>query len=373
MKKIIYLSEISLPNTSAQAIQILKMCDSFSSKKNKVCLLINYCNKLNFSELKKQYNLKSNFQIKNLRKNRYLNFFSRIFLAIKALNYVKSLNNNNNLIISRSIISSIIFSFFGQKNILEIHHENSGLTKFIFNIFKNTKSFANQYFILIHKNLNKHFKLDKNFFLVLDDATDIRDFKLKKKSKQLKNSCVYTGSFYKGKGTEFIIKLSETLPKINFYLYGDLSTLDNKLKYKKKNNVFFKNYIDYNKIPTTLSKFPVILMPYSKKVYVKSKSVEVGRYMSPLKLFDYLASGKILIASKHENYKHILKNELNCFIIDLKKINLWKDKLENIFFKRKNSLKLKNIKKSALKTVKNYTWEKRIDKIIKFANEKIYD
>ena len=68
----------------------------------------------------------------------------------------------------------------------------------------------------------------------MDDATDIKDFKLKKNSKQLKNSCVYTGSFYKGKGTEFIIKLSEILPKINFYLYGDLSTLDNKLKYKKK-------------------------------------------------------------------------------------------------------------------------------------------
>ena len=32
MNKLIYVSDISFPNTSAQAIQILKMCDEFSNK-----------------------------------------------------------------------------------------------------------------------------------------------------------------------------------------------------------------------------------------------------------------------------------------------------------------------------------------------------
>ena len=40
MNKLIYVSDISFPNTSAQAIQILKMCDEFSNK-YKVHLLIN--------------------------------------------------------------------------------------------------------------------------------------------------------------------------------------------------------------------------------------------------------------------------------------------------------------------------------------------
>ena len=54
MQKIFYLSEISLPNTSAQVIQTLKMCDSFSNKKKEVYLLVNHHETLKFFDLKKK-------------------------------------------------------------------------------------------------------------------------------------------------------------------------------------------------------------------------------------------------------------------------------------------------------------------------------
>jgi hypothetical protein len=374
MQKIFYLSEISLPNTSAQVIQILKMCDSFSNKKKEVYLLVNHNETLKFFDLKKKYNLKTNFKIISLENNKNLNFLRRINLANKAIRYISLFKDNNKIVISRSIISSIIFSIFGKKNILELHSENSGISRILFNFFRKTSAFKNQFFILIHKNLNKHFKFDKKKFIILDDAVDIEDFKFKKKIKKIKNSCVYTGSFYKGKGVEFIFELSKILPKVKFYLYGDINTLDGRFKNNKQNkNLIFRNHIEYSQIPKTLAKFEIILMPYSKKVYVKSKSIEVGQYMSPLKLFDYLASGKILIASEHENYKHILIDKINCFSLHLNKINLWKNKIEDIFLYNNNKL-IKNIKSKARATAKKYTWKKRTTKIINFINgNKIYD
>ena len=154
----------------------------------------------------------------------------------------------------------------------------------------------------------------------------------KKKKNKVNYSCVYTGSFYKGKGLEFILKLSKLLPKVNFYFYGDISTLDKKNLLYNQKNVYFKNHVSYDKIPSVLSRFRVILMPYSEKVYVKSDSVEVGRYMSPLKLFDYLASGRTLIASNHTNYRHILKNNFNCYLLNINQIESWKKLIEKIFF-----------------------------------------
>ena len=350
------------------------MCDSFSKQKKEVYLLVNCDETSKFSDLKKEYNLKKKFKIISLRNNKNLGFLNRISLAIKATKYVSTFKSSNNIIISRSIISSITFSIFGKKNILELHHENSGISKILFNFFRKTNAFKKQFFILIHKNLNKHFKFEKKKFIILDDAVDIEDFKFKKKIKKIKNSCVYTGSFYKGKGVEFIFELSKILPKINFYLYGDINTLNDEFKKNKKNkNLIFRKHIEYSQIPKTLAKFEIILMPYSKKVYVKSKSIEVGQYMSPLKLFDYLASGKILIASKHENYKHILINKINCFSFTLDKINLWKNKIEDIFLYKNNKL-IKNIKGRAIITAKKYTWEKRTKKIINFVDiNKIYD
>ena len=77
MKKLLYLSEISLPNTSAQAIQILKMCDEFSNK-YEVHLLTNN-NKQSFKSIKKNYNLKSNFLIRDLSNNRKIHFLNVYF------------------------------------------------------------------------------------------------------------------------------------------------------------------------------------------------------------------------------------------------------------------------------------------------------
>ena len=49
-----------------------------------------------------------------------------------------------------------------------------------------------------------------------------------------------------------------------------------------------------------LSKYDVLLMPYEEKVMVNSKSLNTSKYMSPLKMFDYLAAGKIIISSNQK-------------------------------------------------------------------------
>ena len=98
MQKIFYLSEISLPNTSAQVIQILKMCDSFSNKKKEVYLLVNHNETLKFFDLKKKYNLKTNFKIISLENNKNLNFLRRINLANKAIRYISLFKDNNKIV-----------------------------------------------------------------------------------------------------------------------------------------------------------------------------------------------------------------------------------------------------------------------------------
>ena len=81
------------------------------------------------------------------------------------------------------------------------------------------------------------------------------------------------------------------------------------LKGKKYKNVIYKGFVKYKDVPKVLSKYDVLLLPYSKKVYVRSKNIEVGKYMSPMKLFDYLASKKIIVASNLKVYNHILSKK----------------------------------------------------------------
>ena len=287
----------------------------------------------------------------------------RVLFSYKLIKLLKQ--KNNSLIISRSIISAILLNFFKNKVILELHHELTGFSKYFFLFFKNFSSFKNLRFIFITKNLSNYYNLKRNKSIILDDGVDIENFSFKKNNKIFENTCAYSGSFAKGKGIENIINISKNNQNIFFHLYGDFSNSNfSKNSFKKFKNIKYKGYIKYQNIPKVLSKYNILLLPYSKKVFVRSKSIETSKYMSPMKLFDYMASKKIIIASKMPVYKHILNNK-NSILISSESPELWAKKISHVF---KNLSKFKNLRKNAFLKVKNFTWSKRVSRIIRFSS-----
>lgn len=355
-----YLAELVFPSKSAYSIHVMKMCDELAKREIYINLhIMNIEKNLDFFN---NYNCKKKFKIKNLKiKNN--NFLGRIFFSYKLAKMI--VPKKNSLIISRSIISALILNFFQNKVILELHHELTGFTKYFFLLCKKFSSFKNLKFIFLTKNLSKHYNLKKNKSIILDDGVDIENFNLKKNIKTFKNVCAYTGSFAKGKGIENIINISKYNQNIFFHLYGDFENSNfSENSFEKFKNIKYKGYINYKYIPKVLSKYNILLLPYSDKVFVRSKSIETSNYMSPLKLFDYMASKNIIVASKMNVYKHIL-NKKNSILINSNSPKEWADKLENIL---NNLDKYKFLRKNAYEDVKKYTWKQRVNKIIKFAN-----
>ncbi len=361
-RKLFYIADFSLPNMSAYTLHVLKMCDAFSEKKLDVNLLIQFLDKReSLKKLKKNYILKNSYNIKGFFKRKLKrNIFTNIYFSMKIFLFLKN-KNSNSLIISRSILPSLLLALMGRKIILEMHTQNTGITRLIFVLFRFFKFNNNIIFILIHKNLKKILKLEKFKCLILDDCVDIRDFKKKYRTK---NSCVYAGSFIDGKGVDTIINISKKLPKIKFNLYGNINTLKNEkiLSIKKLRNLKLHNFLEYSKIPEILISNKVLLMPYEKKIGVSIKGLDVSQYISPLKLFDYLASGSVIVASKKKVYAHILKNKMNSFLIDNYDVNTWCKIISKVI---SNKLDVKRIRKNATMTARKYTWLKRADEILK--------
>ena len=239
----------------------------------------------------------------------------------------------------------------------------TGITSFFFHIIKLNHVKKNLKFIFINEYLRKKFNISKKNSIILHDAVDHRDFKPSNK-KNLKNCCFYAGSFAKGKGLEIIIKVAKKLPNINFHLYGNKDTIYKK-KIKKLKNVFFKGYIRYSELVKIINNYKVLLMPYKKNVGVLIKNINVARYFSPMKMFDYLASGKIIIASDLPVYRDVLTNNVNSIIIYNDDINDWSKKISQTLGSNKYNY-LGNI---ARNDSKKYSWKNRITKIIKFQDE----
>ena len=356
-KKIYYIAELNLPSKSAYSIHVMKMCEAFSKLKYDINLFV--INNKNINQVNKKYNINYKFKIFSIFDSFVLlNFILRIKFSLKILS--KKFDREC-IFLSRSIIFSLFACLFKKKIILELHHEITGFSKIMYFFLKNLNLINDLKFIFLNKNLNHIYKIEKGKYLILDDAVNLEDFKVKRGLKY-KKTCVYIGSFFEGKGIEQIFRLAKLNKNINFHLYGDKKFL-NTHQILKNLKVF--DFISYNKIPDILSKYEIALMPYQNKVKGRG-SIWLEKYMSPLKMFDYLAGRMIIIASDLKIYKHILKDNHNCILIKINNDTLWSYYIHKIF---KDSKKKHKLKKNAYKTAKKYTWDLRCKKIISFAKK----
>ena len=55
-------------------------------------------------------------------------------------------------------------------------------------------------------------------------------------------------------------------------------------------------YYSNNLIPF-LMKYDILLMPYEKKVFLSKRKTNTAKFMSPMKLFEYMSTGVPLISS----------------------------------------------------------------------------
>ena len=360
-KDVFYISEINLPSSSAYAIHVMKMCSALSEKNfNTTLFTISHDHK-NKDRTFKNYNCSYKFKIIPIYDKRTnLSFFGRIKFALKIYKKI----NNASLIISRSIITSIIFSILRKKNILELHHAPIGGSKMFFEFSKFfLKIDRYMKIILLHPNILNKIKI-KNFdYYIEDDAVDNNDYKeLNKNSKYPSNYFLYTGSFFQGKGIEIISKIALKNPKLIFHLYGSKKTLQ-KSNINPPDNMIFFGEVNYSAIPNILAEYQTVLMPYLRNVKVRSKNLDVGLNMSPLKMFDYLASGKIIVASDLDVYKHVLLDDFNAVLIDPENINEWSFVLNKI---AKTPAEFNHLKKNANQTSHIFSWQNRVNRIFNF-------
>ena len=87
----------------------------------------------------KAYNCESQFSINELKLNK-INFINRLKFTFGLLKYI---NSKKILILSRSILGGLYLGLKGYNIVLEIHHELSSFTKYIFNLSKYFNFFKN--------------------------------------------------------------------------------------------------------------------------------------------------------------------------------------------------------------------------------------
>ncbi len=160
---------------------------------------------------------------------------------------------------------------------------------------------------------------------------------------------LYTGSFQPGKGIDVILSLAKAFPSVTFVLAGGVPLDD------IPENIRCIGRIARARIPELLAAADVLLLP-------NTRALPYADYTSPLKLFEYMASGVPIFASTVGSLTEVV-SERNAFLFDPAKKEAMHRAFQSLL---DNSAEQQKRAAEALQDVQQYTWDERVRRIMAY-------
>ncbi len=172
----------------------------------------------------------------------------------------------------------------------------------------------------------------------------------------------YTGHLYPGRGIDVILALAERVPDVNFLLAGgnpqEVERHRQIAQSRGLDNLFFAGFIPNRDLPTYQAACDVLLMPYQRQVAASSGG-DIGAYLSPMKVFEYLASSRAILSSDLPVLQEVLTAE-NAVLLPPNDLSAWVNALVRL---RDDPALRQRLACQAQQDVEQYTWERRVEKI----------
>lgn len=379
IKNFIYIANSRIPTEKAHGFQIIKMCEAFSNLGIKVDLLL----PRRFNQIKdspfEYYGIREIFNIQKVPVIDLIpfakilgpiaNLVESLTFAIFTINKLQK--NNDYIIYSRDQFILWFLSFFNKKFVYEVH-SFPRKSKFYRRIWwKAYKIIAITQGI---KNLIVKEGIPENKILVAPDAVDLKIFEsinadkdeLRAELNLPKDSFLvgYVGKFKTLEMEKGIATMIEALPRLDkdikmVFVGGEESEINIYKALAARFNVFsqvlFFGYQPHIKAVKYMKAADAFVIPFPNKPHY-------AFYASPLKLFEYMASGQPIIASDLPALREIL-NEKNALFF---KPDDAADLARSIKMLKSSQMLGYHLSQQALADVKRYTWHNRAKNIVDF-------
>lgn len=377
--KLIYITNTRLPSEKANSYQSMQMCYSFSKVFDEVELWTGKArNTKELDKVKdvfKYYNIEKTFFIRkffqfdskilfNANEFIWANLRDLIFSINACLSLIKYKKSPETIIYTRVWYILYVFLFFKKIGLVDnkIFFESHKFSEFLLKPLSKIEGV-----IVINHYLNSLYKEKniKNLF-VAHDGVNIDDYKHISKYKFISNKeeyiVVYTGSLFSWKGVNTLVDSLQYLPgniKLICIGGGGQYLTD------------FKDYVQSNSEFERITIIPHVpkieLMNYIEQADVlalpNSAKDKMSLYTSPIKMFEYMASNRPIVASSISSIKEVLSDMDNAILCE-------PDNPLNLANKIQYALNndCTPITKKALADVQEYAWDKRANNITKFMS-----
>ncbi|MEW2404816.1 glycosyltransferase family 4 protein [Streptomyces griseoviridis] len=173
----------------------------------------------------------------------------------------------------------------------------------------------------------------------------------------------YVGHLYDGRGIDLIIELAGLLPAFDFHLVG--GTTEDRARWEEScphPNLYFHGHRPPSELHRYFPLFDVVLAPHQPKVYTWGRLDEIGRWTSPMKLFEYMAHGRAIVASDLPVLREVLQDRVNCLLRPSDAPQAWADALTELIADPRLRASLGD--EARRQFLARYTWRHRADQVL---------
>jgi glycosyltransferase involved in cell wall biosynthesis len=364
--KISAISTSRIPSNTANSIQVMKVCQALRQHNQDVNLWVPDFGTTAWEKLAEQYGLTTRFEINWLPHRRNLKQYDFCWKSVQS-----GIQSGADVIYTWALQAAAISAMRKKLTVMEFHDYPMGaLGPFWFRIFMRAPG---KKVILtttsgLAKGLQSRFNLHipEMNLQVAPNGTELERYQSLPDSQRARQqlgikerfTILYSGHFYPGRGMEMMVGLAQALPQFQFLWIGgqekDLEPWKATLRQKEIQNVLITGFIPNARLPLYQAAGDILLMPYQREI-AGSSGGNIVKVINPMKMFDYLASQRVILASDLPIFHEVLNGE-NCVFCPPEDLNAWVNAILDLSVHPQKREKLST---RAFQDASHYTWTNR--------------
>ncbi|MEG4024518.1 glycosyltransferase family 4 protein [Microcoleus sp. S13C4] len=175
---------------------------------------------------------------------------------------------------------------------------------------------------------------------------------------------VYAGGLYPFKGVDMLVDVAKELPLVQFAIAGgdpsQVTAYQQLAKSKQVNNIKFLGYLPQNQLASLLQAADVLTHPHCL--------TEAATFTSPLKFFDYMASGTPIVATEIASLMEFKSGNIAATWCEPDNPHQFAQSIRDCLTKYPRKIEPYA---ETLNFVKQFSWENRIQKIMGYVDDQV--
>lgn len=368
-----------MPTDKAHGYQISKTCEKFATFGNDVELWVPDRKNHVADDLFDYYGLKRNFKIEKIScpdvifLGRYIGplaFYAQTLFFSAKLLFKKT--EKGSLMYSRDIFPLFVFKLRGFSVVYNAHNWSKKMKWFI-------KMFLGKDLKIVCNSEGTKKQIAEDGFtnsIAVPNGVDLEEFDNLGDKFEIRKALglpvdkkiiMYVGHLYGWKGVGVVLESAKLLSDrgdISFLIIGgdeeERRGYTTKVASEGIKNVAFLGHKLKKEIPKYLQSADILLLPNT------ATTEESINYTSPIKMFEYMASGVPVLASSLPSIREVLNNE-NSYLMEPNDPKALARGIEKLLGDEELAGRLAA---NAKKNVKKYTWDSYAHKILDFISTK---